>query len=377
MSKAAILIFILLPLLVQGQQSEEQVSLKIQSIQKKLTLLKNKLNQARGKEQQLLQKLEAQDNEINGVAKEVAYIDKQLKKITAEVNKNQQLITKKSKSIEKQKRQVANLLKLQVFLNHDKTIKMLLVNPSNKNSIETKHKIKYLQNKLFNLIKNVAHEITQLQKVKKQQEVLLKQENLKQQVLLAQQDKLLEKRKIRLNTLKALKKEISRDSKESKRLSSDQKRLQQLYLEIKNLLTDLPDSLGAEKPFRKLKGHLNKPVKGVYTHSFKSRRSENTKWNGVVIKGKLGDPVKAVAYGRIAFADWLRGFGMLVIIDHQNGYMSLYGFNESINVEVGDWIKENQVIATVGNSGSLTAPSLYFEIRKDAKPLNPKTWLKR
>ncbi len=376
MSKAVILIFILLTCSVQAQQSEEDVSLKIKSIQKKLSLLKNKLNHSKGKEQQLLQKLEAQDNEINSVAKDVASTDKQLKIISLEVTKNQRLIIDKSKSIEKQKVQVANLLKLQVYLNHDKTIKMLLVNPNNKNSIETKHKIKYLQNKLFTLIKSVASEIKQLQVAKKAQETLLKQENLKQQVLLAKQDNLLEKRQVRLNTLKALKKEISKDTKQSKRLSNDQKRLQQLFLEIKNLLTDLPDSLGSEKPFRKRKGFLNKPVKGVYTHSFKSRRSENTKWNGVVIRGKLGDSVKAVAYGRVAFADWLRGFGMLVIMDHQNGYMSLYGFNESINVEVGDWIKENQVIATVGNSGTLAQPALYFEIRKDAKPLNPKKWLK-
>lgn len=376
MSKAIILILILICYPVQGQQSEEQVSLKIKSIQKKLSLLKDKLNQSRGKEQKILQNLEAQDNEINFVANEVATVGMQLKEISNQVEENDFLIINKSKSIEKQKTQVVNLLKLQIYLSHDKTIKMLLVSPSNEKSIQAKHKIKYLQNKLFNLIKSVANEISILQDVKSKQEVLLKQENLKQQVLLSQQDILFEKRQKRLSTLKALKKEISKDTKESKRLGNDQKRLQQLFLEIKNLLTDLPDSLGSEKPFNKRKGFLNKPLKGVYTHSFKSRRSANTKWNGVVIRGKIGDSVKAVAYGRIAFADWLRGFGMLVIIDHQNGYMSLYGFNESINVEVGDWVNENQSIATVGNSGTLETPALYFEIRKDAKPLNPKKWLK-
>ncbi len=376
MSKAIILILILLSCSIQAQQSEEEVSLKIKLIQKKLSLLKNKLNRSKGKEQQLLQKLEVQDKEINKVAKEVARVDKQLNIISLAVEKNKRLIKNKSKSIEAQKLQVANLLKLQVYLNHDKTIKMLLINPNNENSIETKHKIKYLQNKLFSLIKSVANEIKQLQEVQRKQEILLNQENTKQQVLLAEQDKLLEKRKVRLNTLKELKKEIGRDTKKSKRLSNDQKRLQQLFLEIKNLLTDLPDSLGSEKPFRMRKGSLRKPLKGIYTHSFKSKRSENTKWNGVVIKGQIGDSVKAVAYGRIAFADWLRGFGMLVIIDHQDGFMSLYGFNETINVEVGDWIKENQVIATVGNSGTLQTPALYFEIRKDAKPLNPKKWIK-
>jgi septal ring factor EnvC (AmiA/AmiB activator) len=187
---------------------------------------------------------------------------------------------------------------------------------------------------------------------------------------------LLGKRKERLIILKELKIEITKHETQSEGLNNDQKRLAQLLLEIKNLLSDLPDDLGSNKPFRKLKGKMQKPVKGKYIRSFRSRRSEGTRWNGVVIKADFGDKVQAIAYGRVAFADWLRGFGMLVIIDHQDSYMSLYGFNESINVEVGDWVVTGQNIATIGNSGTLVLPALYFEIRKDAKPLNPKSWVK-
>ncbi|HHL31324.1 MAG TPA: peptidase M23, partial [Oceanospirillales bacterium] len=145
--------------------------------------------------------------------------------------------------------------------------------------------------------------------------------------------------------------------------------------EIQMLLSDLPKNLGTNKSFKRLKGQMKIPVVGQYIRSFHSKRSENTRWDGVVIRAQMGDRVKAIAYGRVAFADWLRGFGMLVILDHQDGYMSLYGFNESIVVEVGDWVDAKQDIATVGNSGTLLTPALYFEIRKNAVPLNPKPWV--
>ena len=203
-----------------------------------------------------------------------------------------------------------------------------------------------------------------------------KDEGLKQQSLLVQQDDLHQQRGQRLKILNQLKQEIAKHETESEGLNKDQKRLQRLFAEIQILLSDLPKDLGSNKPFIELKGRMMKPVRGIYAHSFHSKRSENTQWDGVVIQAKIGDTVQAIAYGRVAFADWLRGFGMMIILDHQDGYMSLYGFNESINVEVGDWVEDRQDIATIGNSGTLTTAGLYFEIRKDALPLNPKKWIK-
>jgi septal ring factor EnvC (AmiA/AmiB activator) len=84
--------------------------------------------------------------------------------------------------------------------------------------------------------------------------------------------------------------------------------------------------------------------------------------------------VRAISHGRIAFSDWLRGFGLLTIIDHGNGYMSLYGGNQSLYKEVGDWVESGEVIASVGNSGGRKDSALYFEIRHDGKPVNPLKW---
>jgi len=91
----------------------------------------------------------------------------------------------------------------------------------------------------------------------------------------------------------------------------------------------------------------------------------------------LGADVHAVYHGRVAFADWLRGFGLLIIIDHGDGYMSLYGHNQSLYKEVGDWVETGEVIASVGNSGGRNHPGLYFEIRHNGVPTNPVLWCKR
>ncbi len=357
-------------------KSEVAIEAKIQNIQQKLKILKKKLNKAYGQEQLLLEKLEAQDKNISNIVQKINTSNTQIKELVEEIGQINQKIGENKNSIEIQKNQIVRLLKLQIYLNHDKTLKMLLASPQNNSISDSKHQIKYLQNRLYNLIKEVAINIQELEVLKSSQEELKNHENLKKQTLLLQKDTLDEQRNIRLITLNTLKNEIAKHESKSDGLNKDQSRLQQLLNEIQVLLSDLPSDLGFNKPFAKLKGKLSKPVKGTYIRSFHSRRSENTRWNGVVIRADLGEQVKAIAYGRVAFADWLRGFGMLVIIDHQDGYMSLYGFNESINVEVGDWVNNQQGIATIGNSGTLAIPAVYFEIRKNAKPLNPNAWVK-
>ena len=93
-----------------------------------------------------------------------------------------------------------------------------------------------------------------------------------------------------------------------------------------------------------------------------------------MIGAHQGSQVRAISHGRVAFADWLRGFGLLIIIDHGDGYMSLYGHNQSLNMETGDWVEAGEVIATAGNSGGRQKSGLYFEIRHNGKPVNPMRW---
>lgn len=358
-----------------GNKSEAEIEQNIKAIQRKLKTLKKELNKAYGQEQVLLEKLEQQDIVISDLSNKIQATDLIIKNLIQQISELTNAISKNTNSIENQKTEIINLLKLQIYLNHDRTLKMLLVSPKNNKTSQTKHQVKYLQNRLYNLIKEVASKIIQLEKLKSEQVALQEKESQIKKGLVTQKNELFEQRNTRLKTLNKLKIEIAKHESESDGLNKDQKRLQQLLNEIQVLLSDLPKNLGS-KPFALLKGKMKKPTKGKYIRSFHSTRSETTRWNGVVIQSELGSSVQAIAYGRVAFADWLRGFGMLVIIDHQDGYMSLYGFNESLTVDVGDWVDARQAIATIGNSGTLATPAVYFEIRKNAKPLNPKVWVK-
>ena len=139
---------------------------------------------------------------------------------------------------------------------------------------------------------------------------------------------------------------------------------------------NLPDNRFDGKPFEQLMGKLALPVKGVVSNRFGTARPDSTVlWKGLFIKAPTGQPVRAIAAGQVVFADWLRGFGNIIIVDHGDAYMSLYGNNETLYKQVGDRIQGGETIATVGNSGGNSDSGLYFELRHESHPLDPMKWL--
>ena len=127
--------------------------------------------------------------------------------------------------------------------------------------------------------------------------------------------------------------------------------------------------------FESLKGKLNLPVRGEVTNKFgNSRQDTGLTWKGLFIRSPEGSEVKSIANGKIVFADWMRGFGNLLIIDHGDGYMSLYGNNQALLRKMGDTVKAGDTIASVGNSGGNETAGLYYELRKQSKPFDPMSW---
>lgn len=138
------------------------------------------------------------------------------------------------------------------------------------------------------------------------------------------------------------------------------------------------EDTGPHVAFGRLRGRLPWPVRGELAHRFGSQREDSAlSWKGVFIRASSGAEVKAVAPGRVVFADWLRGFGNLMILDHGGGYMSLYGNNESLYSQVGDNVLAGQAVASVGNSGGNSETGLYFELRFQSRPLDPMNWVGR
>lgn len=182
-------------------------------------------------------------------------------------------------------------------------------------------------------------------------------------------------------------KQLTQQRREIKHLQRDENRLVKLVEKIAEMLAqpkkkslfrndNLPDNRFDGEPFAQLQGKLVLPVKGDITNQFGTKRPDSTViWKGLFIRTTSGQTVKAVAAGRVVFADWLRGFGNLLIVDHGNAYMSLYGNNETLYKQVGDELRGGDTIASVGNSGGNIDYGLYFELRHKSKPLDPLKWL--
>ena len=128
----------------------------------------------------------------------------------------------------------------------------------------------------------------------------------------------------------------------------------------------------------KLKGRLKMPANGPIVASYGStKQGSGVKWNGIMLGVNQGDPIRSIYDGQIVYADWFKGFGQLVIVDHGQGYMSLYSHNSQINRSLGEQIKANDIIAYAGSSGGLSQPGLYFEVRYNGEPRDPLLWVKR
>lgn len=180
----------------------------------------------------------------------------------------------------------------------------------------------------------------------------------------------------RQSLLVALKSKIEQEGNEIQRLAAEERDLARLIAELTSILSDYP--IRSEEPFSQLKGQLTWPVAGRLLHEFgQPRASGGLTWNGVVLAAPRGREVRAVYHGRVVFADWLAGMGLLVIVDHGEGYMTLYGHNETIVKSGGEWVAPGDVIATVGDSGGQHEASLYFEIRQGTRPINPRLWITR
>ncbi|MDH3846552.1 MAG: peptidoglycan DD-metalloendopeptidase family protein [Gammaproteobacteria bacterium] len=192
----------------------------------------------------------------------------------------------------------------------------------------------------------------------------------------AELEKLAAAQQERQALLAALKDRMAAEGREIERLAAQEKDLARLIAELTSILSDYP--ITSEEPFSEHRGRLTWPVAGTLLRDFgQPRVGGELKWNGVVLAAPRGREVRSVYHGRVAFSDWLAGMGLLVIVDHGEGYMTLYGYNETILKNAGDWVAPGDVIATVGDSGGQADAGLYFEIRRGTRPLNPRRWVTR
>jgi septal ring factor EnvC (AmiA/AmiB activator) len=180
----------------------------------------------------------------------------------------------------------------------------------------------------------------------------------------------------RSKALKKLNISLQSDTAKLNKLIAERAELEELLSTVEVAVNDivLAPPPGQQK-FASQKGLLQWPLKGRVAHSYGSKRSGSLRWEGWMIGAKSGQSVNAVHDGHVIFSNYLRGFGLLIILNHGDGYMTLYAHNEELLKDTGDWVLSNETIARAGDTGGLEKPALYFEIRKQGQPADPKVWL--
>ena len=351
------------------QQQLEKLKTSISSLEKKLRNQRKEKNNL----QQQLEKIEI----------DVAITNKKIRQIGKKITKTESDLSSLSdkkhtldQRIEKQRTAIAEHIRSAFKTGNEEPIKLLL---NQENPEQLSRIFKYYDYLLTARAKKIDQFTADIENLKL---TLTKIQSNKK--ALADAKKELEKNKQQL--AKNISNRKTTLSKVTQSLQSNKQQLNQ-YKKQRDELETVIQTVGRvaktisptqDYPsFALSKGKLNWPVRGKLKASFGSKRSDYLRWQGWLISAKQDADIKSVHHGRVVFSDYLRGFGLLIIIDHGNDYMTLYAHNKELLREAGDWIQSGEVISRAGNTGGLTNTALYFEIRDKGKPVNPKIWLRK
>ena len=353
--------------------------------QEKLAKLQHKIDSI---QQELEADNKAKDQAVYQLKQTEKSIARQSAQLTRIDQRLQQLATKRNTLLDQQsslqqqitihRTYLAKQLQSAYAMGKQEYIKLLLnqQNPSDISRMVAYYQ--YFNNSRVDRIADIRQDLSALNHVSEQ--VRSKTEELQSLKTEAEENKqLLEgNRKQRRELVAKLSAQLKNKNQALQSLLRDEQHLKSLLNQLENELEDVQLDLTPPEEFTALKGKLPWPTQGRVTAKYgSSRQAGELKWKGVMIETKPGNAIRAIAYGRVIFADWLRGFGMLIIVDHGKGYMSLYGHNQQLHKKLGDWVQGNEIIATAGNSGGQKTSSLYFEIRHNGIPQNPGKWCKQ
>lgn len=224
------------------------------------------------------------------------------------------------------------------------------------------------------LLESYGNTLTEIAAV--EQRVAATQRNLQQQQqdTETQQQLIAAEQSQRQALLAQLEQDIASDEQRLVQRQRDRSELEQVLADIEAAMAAMELPIDAQ-PFAEARGQMPWPVDGRLTQRFGSPRNQGRmRWQGVRLRAESGAAVNAIHHGRVVYSDWLRGAGLLLVLDHGDGYMSLYAHNETLLRDVGDWVSTGATIATVGDSGGQSEAGLYFEVRKDGTPTDPQAW---
>jgi septal ring factor EnvC (AmiA/AmiB activator) len=358
--------------LANGNDNSDQR--KLDALKKEILQLKKKLNQFEGKRSGLVKSLQQVEISMASIETDIRQNREQISKSKNQLNQLNQQRKELVKKQKDQKKLIAEQISAHYKMGQEPYIKLLLSEEDPNKVSRLSRYYEYFNRARIQQIELYQADIVALQeletKIEAEQNLLSK----KQQQLTQQHLSLAEQSKQRKTLLSKLNSQIKSGNKRLGTLDADQKRLETLLNTLAKTTADLA-AAGLSKPFPKARGTLPWPTTGRITRRFGSiQKPSNLRWKGVTLASKEGSHVRSIYHGRVIFSGWLRGHGLILVVEHNKHYLSIYAHNQTLLKEVGDWVTAGEWIATVGMSGGQEKPALYFEIRKDGNPLNPELW---
>ncbi|MCV6624657.1 MAG: peptidoglycan DD-metalloendopeptidase family protein [Cellvibrionaceae bacterium] len=362
----------LAPAALADEQAEYEAKLK--ELKQTIAELKSQINATKTSRDKLKQKLQSSEVSISDLSKKIERLKEELasqkKQLSRLHNERAELRQKKRQ----QQRHIVQHLSSAYRIGRQGNIKLLL---NQQQPAELGRQMQY-----YNYVIDARREkLDQYRQVlidltKLEPKIAAKASAIERQKLNLESEhkQLLSRQSERKRTLADLNRTLADKDASLQEKAGDQRRLKKLLDEVTQALANikLPKSGVA---FNKRKGKLKWPTSGRIKHRYGSPRARGKlRWQGVFIRANNGRAVKAIHHGRVVFSDYLKGHGMLLIIDHGDGYMSLYAHNQTLLKETGDWVDGGDTIGRVGNTGGLSEPGLYFEIRHKGSPTNPARW---
>lgn len=406
-------LLILLALLwpqVAGANEVESKKSELEALKQRLQSLQREFRAAEEHRSEAADELRQSERSISEAVRQLRELEQEQRRANADLTALQEASAATEKRIEQQQANLSEAIRASHQRGQSDALKLML---SGRDPNQTARDLRYLASlsrAQLELIDSLKTDLAKLEDLKteasKKSAVLaeLREARLKEQ------NKLQSERNEREKLLSKLAAQIKKQRSEIATLKRDEQRMTQLVERLNRLVaekaarekaarekaakaakapakpaarpplgvnTRTPEAFQTDKPFSRLKGSLSLPVKGELMNRFGAPREEGgVSWKGLFIRATQGSVVKAIAAGQVVFSEWLRGFGNLIIVDHGEGYMSLYSNNESLYKQVGDPVQPGDAIASVGNSGGQSDSGLYFEMRHQSRPINPMHWVK-
>lgn len=361
---------------VRAQQDRQAVEAELEQVRAEIAEIQSRIDENLGNRDRLLQALADAERAVGSARRAQAETDQALSAVRGEISQ----LESRQADLEKQAGERASELAMQLVAAYrqgsQSRLKMLLNQDDPRRLSRSLAYHGYLSRARLEAIEELRETVSALGRTR--EELAREAERLGE--LLAERKRETQRLEAataqREEALSALDQRLASDRQQLADLERDAAELTQLLEQLADVLADVPADIEIP-PFPELRGKLDMPVAGEVLEAFGNHRSGELQWTGWLIDAETGEEVRSIAHGRVAYADWLRGYGLLLIIDHGDEFMSLYAHNEALMRDVGDWVAPGDVVALAGRSGGVSEPALYFELRKAGRPVDPAGWVAR